>query len=237
MSTIFGAITSEVPKFKVLRVLASGPPLCEVRQYGRQLRAEVEVEHEGEMGQNMGGPFRMLAGFIFGGNTKRAVPGGEAAAGSEKVEMTAPVIMSKKAAESSEKVAMTAPVMVSKAGGGGGSGKHMVKMCFIMPSKYASVEELPVPKDARVHLAEHPEYTVAVIKFSGSFGDANFRKHEALLREAAAKAQLPISDDPEQVQVAGYNPPWCLPWLKTNEVHIPVVGEVPADAGEGAAAQ
>eukprot|EP00798_Chlamydomonas_sp_ICE-L_P003810 gene3810-13880_t len=121
----------------------------------------------------------------------------------------------------SEKVAMTAPVMMNTDASAGG-GKQSLKMAFIMPSKY-TMETLPVPKDANVNLVEVPEHKLAVITFSGSLSDSAMRKKEAELREAAAKEDTKLSQDPKDVFFAGYNPPWCLPWLKKNEVLIAVV--------------
>jgi hypothetical protein len=123
-----------------------------------------------------------------------------------------------------------------------------------MPSKYSSIDELPVPKDSKVELVEVPAYKVrdwmwrrrrskgsgdndeegeqerqhpltrvsrsmltcpslplpqlpqqvAVIKFSGSFAEASFKKHEQLLREAAAKdGEYKLSSNPDEVIVAG----------------------------------
>ena len=59
-----------------------------LRKYQSQIRAVVEVEigREAAMMSKTGEAFRMLAGFIFGKNTK----GGK----SESVAMTAPVLMS-----------------------------------------------------------------------------------------------------------------------------------------------
>lgn len=41
-------------------------------------------------------------------------------------------------------------------------------------------------------------------------------------RAAAANAGLPLAQGPGSAQYLGYNPPWTLPWYKTNEVIIPV---------------
>lgn len=216
MASIFGAITVETPKSTILKAALGGMNNCEIRQYEKQIRATVELPHKGPMDRDLGNPFRTLAGFIFGGNTKRSNP----EAGNEKIAMTGPVMMSQK--KESEKVAMTSPVLVSAPTKPGE--ESTIKMSFVMPSKFTSVDELPVPKDAKVQLEEVPAYKVAVIKFSGSFAEASFKKHEQLLREAVAKdGEYKLSTNPDDVIVAGYNPPWCLPWCKTNEVHIPVV--------------
>ncbi len=103
-------------------------------------------------------------------------PGAAAAATSEKVAMTAPVVMQNttgsaaSAPAASEKVAMTAPVVMQHAAPSAGasdpqqqqqqqqqastSSSSTRTMSFIMPSKYSSPEDLPVPKDARVKLVQ-----------------------------------------------------------------------------------
>jgi hypothetical protein len=230
MASIFGAITSETPKYDLVKKFA----VYEVRKYVRQVRAEVEVETPGHMMENLGVPFRMLAGYIFGGNTKPLGSTSAAetdtnkqvwAASNEKVAMTAPVLLSQQAPKDAkapnEKVAMTAPVLLSEQQ----AGKKVVKMSFIMPSMYNSVDKLPIPKDTRVHLVEVPEHTVAVIRFSGQFSVSRatyFKDKEAALRSAAKEDGIVLSTDPQHVVVAGYNPPWCLPWMRTNEIMIPV---------------
>ena len=153
----------------------------------------------------------MLAGYIFGKNIK----GGK----SEPVAMTAPVLMSAstgaKKEAGSESVAMTAPVLMSS------SSSQTMRMSFIMPSQYKSLSDLPTPKDPRVKLTEIPEEAYAVIRFT-TFSDAAFKSEEAKLRALAEKQGVVLSKDPTRVKMAGYNPPWCLPWLRTTEVMIPL---------------
>ena len=73
---------------------------------------------------------RRLAGYIFGGNSRRAA-----------IAMTAPV------AQSSQKIAMTAPVAQSPGKGGG----SVIR--FYLPAKW-SLQTLPVPNDDEVRLVE-----------------------------------------------------------------------------------
>ena len=79
----------EEPKYKV--VLKEGP--YEIRDYQGTVVAEVTVT--GDQYEAGGKGFRLLAGYIFGGNTGR-----------QSIAMTAPVAQERK----SEKIAMTAPV-------------------------------------------------------------------------------------------------------------------------------
>ncbi|KXZ49458.1 hypothetical protein GPECTOR_21g684 [Gonium pectorale] len=227
MSTIFGAISVETPKFSVIKALNLAG--AEVRKYPAQVRAEVtyDIAPEASIADGLNTPFRALAGFIFGGNTSRA--GGA----SEKVAMTAPVVMQTGAAE---KIAMTAPVVMhtspadasagaatdtaSAADTTAASGKRV--MAFIMPSKYKTVDELPTPKDERVKLTEVPERTFAALRFRGVMTRDVVDARTAELRAAAEREGLKLSVDPSLVQYCAYNPPWCLPWLRTNDILIPV---------------
>ena len=108
----------------------------EIRRYERALIAQTAMPTLSRA--DTGNAFRMIAGYIFGGN--------EAA---QPIAMTAPVVMS------SHKIAMTAPVIM-----GGGT------MAFVMPGKYQSLADLPKPKDGRVVLGEVPARTVAALRFS-----------------------------------------------------------------------
>ncbi len=66
------------------------------------------------------------------------------------------------------------------------------------------------------------EHDVAVIQFSGFLSDDVFKTKEGMLRELCQREAVELDADPSNVKSAAYNPPWCLPFLRTNEVHIPV---------------
>ena len=142
--------------------------------------------------------FRLLAGYIFGGNRTRA-----------KIAMTAPVT---KTAQG-QKIAMTAPV-TQIAGGG----DWLVR--FTMPGRYA-LADLPVPDDPAVTLKALPAARLAVLRFSGLTGEAMVAdattKLMAILRKRGLNPVGPLS-------IARYNPPWTLWFLRRNEVMVPVAG-------------
>ena len=98
----------------------------------------------GSLLDDLSGPFRMLAGYIFGGNTKRTAgpasdPAPGASSASEKVAMTSPVLMTQQrkpepdgtASAGNEKVAMTSPVLMTQQAGQGAAVKKMVIMMFL----------------------------------------------------------------------------------------------------------
>jgi hypothetical protein len=115
-----------------------------------------------------------------------------------------------------EQIPMTAPVVQSQQ-----AGSWTVR--FIMPHG-ATLESLPTPNDARVHLAKLAPSRVAVVRFSGlAFeGDVAAKTEElrAYLREHHWSALGPPV-------LARYNPPWTLWFLRRNEVMIPIPVEPP----------
>ena len=111
----------------------------EIREYPEHIVAQTTVQG----GLNNG--FSIVAGYIFGGNTKK-----------ESISMTAPVVAEKK--NTSEKVSMTAPVIATKEG-------DSQTISFGMPRGY-TLETLPTPNDPRVKIVTIPTKRFAVMKFS-----------------------------------------------------------------------
>lgn len=181
----------EEPKFHL--VAADGA--FELRDYPATIVAEVTVGGSRDDASSAG--FRLLAGYIFGGNKGRA-----------KIAMTAPVSQQ---AVSGEKIAMTAPVGIS-----GGDGRWVVR--FTMPSAYR-LEDMPQPDDARVALHEVPARRVAVLKFSGLAREAAIAEHTQKLVDILRAKGLASAGPPE---LARYDPPWTLWFLRRNEIIIPV---------------
>ena len=169
----------------------------EIRRYAPRIAAETDLEGDAETARNDG--FRRVAGYIFGGNRAAA-----------KIAMTAPVAQ----AAASERIAMTAPVAQSAAG----PGRWTVR--FFMPAQW-TLATLPVPNDPAVRLVEVPGETMAVLRFTGDRGaDAVAARQAELLRGLAGTGWAP-----QGAPVAWfYDPPWTLPWLRRNEVAVPVTG-------------
>lgn len=173
-------------------VTAAAGPI-ELRAYAPLLAAEVRVAGERERAINEG--FRLLADYIFGNNQAAA-----------KVAMTAPVTQSKAA-----KIAMTAPVTQTAAGG-----EWAVR--FIMPAKYA-LDTIPKPNNPAVQLIEEPGRRFAAIRFSGFAGANTLAQKENDLRDHLAAAGLKAAGPPV---FAFYDPPWTLPFLRRNEILLPL---------------
>ncbi len=167
----------------------------EVRVYPEHIVAQTVVT--GSYRDALSEGFRIVAGYIFGGNTKK-----------ESIAMTAPVLEKKSA---SEAIAMTAPVMASVEGE-----SHTI--AFGMPRKY-TLQTLPSPTDSRVQIVTIPEKKMAVIRFSWLRTDARVQSKKQELLDALSKDGVVVVGEP---QYAGYNAPWTPPWMTRNEVLIEI---------------
>jgi hypothetical protein len=146
----------------------------EIRAYASRIMAVTEMDGREDNG------FRVLAGYIFGGNTRE------------------------------QEIAMTAPVQQTMSG--------PAEMAFMMPSEYA-LDDLPAPNDERVAFRQEPAYTAAVIRFSGWADAEKADEHWQKLRGFLIKEGIEIVGEPTLNQ---YNPPWTLPFLRRNEIIVPV---------------
>jgi hypothetical protein len=187
----------EEPKYEILKKSES----LEIRSYSPYLVADVDVKGEHRDAMNKG--FRILAGYIFGGNN-----------GDNSIPMTAPVLSSQKSEASGPEsitIPMTAPVLQSESGG-----LHTIS--FVMPSTY-TLETLPQPKTPAIRFREVPNRTVAVLSFNGFASEVSVSEKKREFAEAlAAKELKPISE----VQLAQYDPPWSPPWMRRNELIVEI---------------
>ena len=166
----------------------------EIRQYAPVIVAETKVSGRFEWAGNAA--FRRLAGYIFGNNRRRA-----------SIAMTAPVVQE----PASEKIAMTAPVTQEAAG------KEWV-VSFVMPAQY-TMETLPEPLDPAVRLRKRPGQLMAAVAYSGTWRKSVYEKKRKQL-EAFITARGYAVVGP--AVFARYNSPMTLPFLRRNEVLIPV---------------
>jgi hypothetical protein len=166
----------------------------EIRQYAPTIVAETTVSGRFEWAGNAA--FRRLAGYIFGNNRRRA-----------SIAMTAPVVQE----PASEKIAMTAPVTQEAAG------KEWV-VSFVMPAQY-TMETLPEPLDPAVRLRKRPGQLLAAVAYSGTWRKSVYEKKRKQL-EAFITARGYAVVGP--AVFARYNSPMTLPFLRRNEVLIPI---------------
>jgi hypothetical protein len=188
------AMATEEPKFTLLEKDQS----FELRLYEPKILAEVLVS--GTMREASSKGFKLIADFIFGNNIATSGK-------SEKISMTAPVLIEPHA----EKISMTAPVNVEQSGAGW-------KVNFVMPSQF-TLETLPKPNNPLVKIKPIAAKKFAVIQFSGLVDEEKMAKKVIDLEQWISTKQLKVLGNAE---LARYNPPWTLPFLRRNEVLIEV---------------
>jgi hypothetical protein len=114
--------------------------------------------------------------------------------------------------DGTKEIAMTAPVFMDR------QGNTSETMSFVLPESF-SLESAPEPENPAVKLEELKNYTVATVTFNGLLGTENIEEHNELLNQWIAKMELETIGP---AKVAGYNPPYTIPWMRRNEVLIPV---------------
>lgn len=169
----------------------------EVRQYDSMVVAETVADGDYDAAGSTA--FWRLYGYITGENVAQS-----------EFAMTAPVIAAPRQDEGRE-FAMTAPVIGERTTGGW-------RFAFVLPAG-VTLAEAPAPTNPDVALAERPARRVAVHRFSGTLNTALATQHERALRGWMAVQALPPGST---ARVAGYDPPWTLPWFRRNEVMIDV---------------
>lgn len=168
----------------------------EIRRYDTMVLATTDMPGGIDQGDNQA--FQKLFDYISGANFT-----------ADKIAMTAPVFMQEK--QEGQKIEMTAPVFMNE-------NENRETMSFVLPSSF-TFETAPKPTDQAVRLEKIENFTVAAIEFSGFLSQSNIRTHGQTL-ENWIKTRNYAPNAP--YQVAGYNPPWTIPFLRRNEVLIPV---------------
>jgi hypothetical protein len=165
----------------------------EIREYPAHIVAQTTVQ--GPYGESLSNGFRIVAGYIFGGNTKK-----------ERIAMTAPVV-AQKVGNTSERIAMTAPVVAASEG-------DAQIISFGMPRSY-TLETLPTPNDSRVKIVMISARKYAVLRFSWYRSDARIKQMKEKLLSALIRDKVLAQG---RTAYAGYNAPWTPPWMNRNEV-------------------
>lgn len=191
--SIWGYVSSRVEKTEY--TLIESKKDYEIRLYPEHIVAQTTVK--GNYQDALSEGFRIVAGYIFGGNTKK-----------ESIAMTSPVIEKK---STSQSIAMTAPVTASVEG-------ESRTIAFGMPRSY-TLETLPTPNDSRVKIITIPEKKMAAIRFSGYRSDDSVQAKKQKLLSALEKDNVRVIGE---LQYAGYNAPWTPPWMTRNEVLVEI---------------
>ena len=198
----------EEPKFELIAQDGN----YEIRLYAPVIIAETLVS--GDMDAASGKGFRLIADYIFGNNT---LAGAAAGKGSEKIAMTAPVVLAP--VDGSAKIAMTVPVTAEPLGAESDmSTATQWRIHFVMPAEY-SMPALPKPNNEAVTLRQLPARTVAVLIYSGLNTVSQIQKKTA---ELDAWLQTKGIEQTGTPLLARYNPPWTLPMWRRNEIQVEI---------------
>ena len=162
---------------------------AEIRAYAPHILAEVRVQGDRRAALNAG--FRVLAGYIFGGNTD-----------GQDVAMTVPVAQS-------QTIDMTAPVTQTGADG-------VWTVSFMMPRQW-TLDTLPVPNSDAITFRKTEAHREAVLTFSGRASEAQLAAREAELRATLAAEGIETEGP---VRHYYYDDPFTLPWARRNEVAL-----------------
>jgi hypothetical protein len=174
------------------RVTLQAEPF-EIREYAPLIVAQVEVP--GDLSEASSAGFRLIANYIFGNNI--AVRDGG-------LNMAEPV---------PEKIAMTIPVIAE-----GRGDKKTWLIQFVMPKQY-TMDTLPKPNNPQVKLLAVGSQKLAVIRFTGFVSDDKVQeKTTELMIWIKSRNELPLGNP----RLARYNPPWSIPWMRRNEILIPI---------------
>ncbi len=190
-------MATETVAYSVHESMDSG---IEIRDYEAHLIAEVSVT--GNRSRAASAAFRVLAGFIFGGNQSR-----------ESVAMTAPVSQT----PISENIAMTAPVSQQSQNRDSMDGPWLIN--FAMPSEY-TLETLPIPNDDRITIREVEAHQTISIRFAGTSRKGNLDKHHEMLKNKIKELELNVEENPTY---AFYDRPMTMPSRRRNEIHYRVI--------------
>ena len=189
------ALAIEEPTYEVVRQIDE---TVELRRYAPYVVAEVVLDTPAADAGNQA--FPILAGYIFGENK-----------GQRKLEMTAPVTQSAEPV----KLEMTAPVTQSAVDSAVGGG---MRVQFVLP-KSVTLATAPEPLDSRVGLRQEPAALRAVIRYSGTWSQANYDEHLGKLKAAMATAGIATEGEPVLARYNGPMTPW---FLRRNEIWLAV---------------
>lgn len=166
-----------------------------IRDYQPLTEAQITItDTDYDKAVNKG--FMQLFKYITGANTVN-----------EKISMAAPVLTDEK----SQNIAMTAPVLISDS-------DNAWTIAFVLPDSY-TIKTAPKPTNENIKLVEKPQKKVAVIKFSGFMSKDSIDDNTQKLKAWISDNKLEVIGKP---MAAGYNPPWTIPFLRTNEILIEI---------------
>lgn len=208
MGMVFGGHSGEILPYEVIK----DAPAYEIRAYDQHLVAQTNWQNDSKA------TFMSLASYIGAFEEPQNKTG--------------------------EKVAMTTPVECLS------DTDRFTSMRFFPPKEHQTVDSMPEPLSSSIAIETLPKRYVAARRFSGSVDlnrprtDPSLRPHllhlmRALLDDGLIKAEEPCDTDEavwrqldaERLKdsatgettrwsLAVYNPPFCLPFLRRNEIWV-----------------
>ena len=192
--SLVGIRSTAEPGYAVLQ----NDELFEVREYEELVVVETVVDAGFDDAGNIA--FRRLFNYISGDNRTAT-----------EIAMTAPVMAVEDGGPNGEEIPMTAPVTGQETPGGW-------RFAFILPSDY-TLATAPIPDNPDVRLERVPARKVAVVTYTGSWNEASYSENLQRLERWMQDNRLEAGSLP---RVAGYDPPWTVPFLRRNEVMIDI---------------
>lgn len=114
-----------------------------------------------------------------------------------------------------QKIAMTVPVFMEPKLDSDSSGK----MAFVIPAETTRQGAVPAPSNQNVEVRQRPAGKYATYRFSGRMDRKVIQEAEAKLRKWIGEEGWEVVDD---LEAAGYDPPWTPGLLRRNEVLLRV---------------
>lgn len=189
----FYSYTVETLSYKVVEKKSE----YEIRLYDPYIAMQTEVE--GETNQALNNGFRILAGYIFGGNESK-----------KSVAMTAPVM---EQSTTSKKISMTSPVMEQT-----NTENNKKIITFTAPKEY-TIDTLPKPNSDKIKFVQVSNKKYAVYKFTWYYTSERIAAKKKFLKDLLVKDGVKMLGEP---MFAGYNGPGTIPFLMRNEILIEI---------------
>lgn len=178
----------EEPEYEVIKTVDK----VEFRKYSPYVVAEVVVDATAEDAGNRA--FPILAGYIFGKNK-----------GNRKFAMTAPVTQ----ISEPTRIEMTVPATQPSVMG-------TVRVQFVLP-KEVTMATAPEPIDPRIQLRLATAGNWAVLRYSGSWSQANYQEHLSELKTLLEAQGVTTQGEPV---LARYNAPFTPWFMRRNEIWL-----------------
>ena len=161
--------------------------------------------------------FRTLARYIgvFGTPENRVRGADGDPTNPSKIAMTAPVInqtIAMTAPVLNERIDMTSPVLSSNTG--------RSTMAFVLPKEYKTVDSAPIPTNKNVRLRQLPKRKCAVMQFTWNVNEKQGEEKAKTFIKTLEKRGYATGN----WQLARYNPPFTIPFLRTNEIIVELRG-------------